>query len=97
MKTSEKDVRYIAELAHLQLDDDEVSAYQGDLEQILTYVDKLDELNTDDVEPMSHVISAGTNVLRDDEPTPSFDRDQALANASRSGAGHFKVPRVIER
>ena len=97
MKITEKDVRYIAELAHLHLDEEEVSGYQGEMEQILTYVDKLNELDTELVEPMSHVLASEENVLREDKRTGSFERDQALANAPIAGAGHFKVPRVIER
>jgi len=100
VKTTEKEVRYIAELAHLNLSDEEVKAYQADLEEILSYVDKLQELNVDDVAPMSHVLQPGEaeNVsVRDDELKPSFDRDRALQNAPLAGAGHFKVPLVIER
>ena len=99
MKITEKEVRYIAELAHLNLSDDEVKAYQADLEEILTYVDKLNELDTEGVEPMSHVVYAGseTSTLRDDVPEESFDRERALLNAPLSGAGHFKTPLVIER
>lgn len=92
-------MRYIADLAHLQLDENEVKAYQGDLEQILGYVAKLDQLDTAGVEPMSHAVQPGSeeSVLREDEPKPSFDRERALMNAPLSGAGHFKVPLVIER
>ena len=99
MKITEEKVRYIAELAHLNLSDDEIKAYQGDLEQILNYVDTLNQLDTDGVEPMSHAVQSGseTSVLRDDEPEPSLDRERALMNAPLSGAGHFKVPLVIER
>ena len=99
MKTTEKEVRYIAELAHLNLSDEEVVAYQADLEEILSYVDKLQELNVEGVEPMSHVLQPGfeNETIREDELKPSFDRDRALQNAPLTGAGHFKVPLVIER
>lgn len=99
MKITEKEVRYIADLANLSLSDDEVRAYQGDLEEILTYVEKLGELDTEGVEPMSHVLYPGAEqaALREDEPEESFDRDSALRNAPLSGSGHFKVPLVIER
>ena len=99
MKITEKEVRYIAELAHLNLSDEEIAAYQDDLEEILTYVEKLNELDTDSVEPMSHVLFAGAEeeTLREDQLAPSLDRKQALSNAPLSGAGHFKVPLVIER
>lgn len=99
MKTTEKEVRYIAELAHLNLSDEEVVAYQADLEEILSYVDKLQELNVEGVEPMSHVLqpTSENETIRADELKPSFDRDRALQNAPLAGAGHFKVPLVIER
>ena len=99
MKTTEKEVRYIAELAHLNLSDDEVKAYQSDLEEILQYVDKLNELDTEQVEPMAQVIFEGAEslTLREDELEPSMDRDKALSNAPQHGAGQFKVPSIIER
>lgn len=99
LKITEKEVRYIAELANLSLSDEELRAYQGDLEEILTYVEKLGELETEGVEPMSHVLYPGAEqaALREDEPAPSFDRETALGNAPLAGSGHFKVPLVIER
>lgn len=99
MKITEKEVRYIAELAHLNLSDDEIVSYQGELEEILTYVDKLNELDTAAVEPMSHVLFDGAEeaALRDDRLAPSLDREQALSNAPLAGAGHFKVPLVLDR
>lgn len=99
MKITEKEVRYIADLANLSLSEDEVRAYQGDLEEILTYVEKLGELDTEGVAPMSHVLYPGAEqaALRADQPEPSFDRDRALQNAPLAGSGHFKVPLVIER
>ncbi len=99
MNITEKEVRYIAELANLRLSDDEIDKYRGDLEEILTYVDKLNEIDTSEVEPMAQVIYAGseTSTLRDDVSRPSFDTEVALRSAPKSGAGQFKVPRVIER
>jgi aspartyl-tRNA(Asn)/glutamyl-tRNA(Gln) amidotransferase subunit C len=99
VKITEKEVRNIAELAHLNLSDDEIVAYQGDMEGILSYVDKLNELPTDDVEPMAQVLFEGAEEkgLRDDVLEPSMDVDKALSNAPMAGAGQFKVPRVLER
>ena len=99
MKISEEQVRYVAELAHLTLDESEVQAYQKDLEDILEYVDKLNELDVAAVEPMAQVLWEGATeqTLRADETEESFAAEQALANAPLAGAGHFKVPRVIER
>jgi len=99
VKISEKEVRYIAELANLRLGDEELGKYAGDLEEILTYVEKLNELDTANVEPMAQVIYPGgeTATLRDDVVGLSFSQDLALEPAPKAGAGHFKVPRVIER
>lgn len=99
MKITEKEVRNIADLAHLNLSDDEIVAYQGDMEEILSYVDKLNELPTDDIEPMAQVLFDGAEAagLRDDELQTSMPVDKALSNAPVSGAGQFKVPRVLER
>ena len=99
MKISEKEVRYIANLGHLTLTEDEVRQYAVDLEEILTYVEKLDELDTSEVEPMAQVIyaRAETSTLREDEYRKSLERDIVLRSAPQSGAGQFKVPRVIER
>ncbi|HYM11677.1 MAG TPA: Asp-tRNA(Asn)/Glu-tRNA(Gln) amidotransferase subunit GatC [Bryobacterales bacterium] len=99
MKITEKEVRYVADLANLSLTDDEVRKYCADLDEILAYVEKLNELDTSRVEPMAQVIfEAGeTATLRADSVAPSFSSEIALANAPLSGAGQFKVPKVVER
>lgn len=99
MKISEKEVRYVADLANLKLNEDEVRRMVADLDGILTHMDKLNELPTDDVEPMAQVLyEAGeTATLAEDKPRPSLDNQTALANAPQAGAGYFKVPRVIEK
>lgn len=99
MKITEKEVRNIAELAHLNLSDDEIVAYQANLEEILSYVDKLNELPTDDIEPMAQVLFEGAEQegLRDDVLETSMPVDKALSNAPLAAAGQFKVPRVLER
>ena len=99
MKITEKEVRNIAELAHLNLSDEEIVAYQANLEEILSYVDKLNELPTDDIEPMAQVLFEGAEQegLRDDVLEPSMPVEKALSNAPLAGAGQFKVPRVLER
>ena len=99
MKIDEEQVRYVAELANLNLSDEEVLRFAGDMTDILTHMDKLNKLPTDDVEPMTQVLydQEDTATLRDDVPRETLDSDTAVANAPLSGAGHFKVPRVIER
>jgi len=99
MKITEKEVRYVADLANLSLTAEEIRKYCADLYEILAYVGKLNEVDTSLVEPMAQVIyEAGeTATLRDDEVQPSFSSDVALSQAPMSGAGQFKVPKVFER
>ncbi len=99
MKITEQEVRYVADLAHLHLSEDEVRRFQSDLDEILTHIDKLNELDTANVAPMSQVLYAAeeTATLRPDREAPTLTNQAALANAPLSGAGYFKVPKVIER
>lgn len=98
MKITEEQVRYVAGLANLDLSATEVQSLQHDLDEILTHMDKLNELNTANVEPMAQVLSKGDpQPLREDVPHVSLTNEDALANAPMPGAGHFKVPKVIER
>ncbi len=99
MKITEKEVRYVAGLANLQLTDAELPKLQADLNGILEHIDKLKEIDTTGVEPMAQVLfSAGeTATLRADVVVPPLDNRAALANAPQPGAGYFKVPQVIER
>lgn len=99
MKITEKEVRYVAGLANLNLSDAEVARFQGDLDQILEHMDKLNELDTGNAVPMSQVLyeAEDTATLRADVTVPPLGNQAALANAPDSGAGYFKVPRVIER
>lgn len=99
MKITEKEVRYVAGLANLQLEEGEVSRLQADLESILEHFDKLNEADTSDVAPMSQVLfdAGDTATLRADVPAPPLGNEAALANAPQKGAGYFKVPKVIER
>ncbi len=99
MKISEEQVRYVADLANLRLTDEEVARMCAELGAILTYMDKLNELDTSQVEPMAQVLyeAEETATLRDDVEGPTLGAEAALANAPLAGAGYFKVPRVIER
>jgi len=99
MAFTEKDVRYVADLAHLELTEEEVKKYLPQLDSILQYVEKLNELDTTQIEPMAQVTYPGSEnaSFRADEAHENFTQDQALANAPEPGAGSFKVPRVIER
>src|SRR5579864_7691640 len=99
MALTEKEVRYVAELAHLQLTDEEVRQFLLQLDSVLEYVAKLNELDTSGVELMGQVMVEGSAdlELRADVPRKTFTPDEALSNAPESGGGLFKVPRVIER
>jgi aspartyl-tRNA(Asn)/glutamyl-tRNA(Gln) amidotransferase subunit C len=99
MALTEKDVRYVAELAHLELTNDEVSKFLPQLDSILQYMDKLNKLDTAQVEPMAQVRTEGARQpsLRADQPHSTFAQNEALGNAPERGGDFFKVPRVIER
>lgn len=99
MNITEQEVRRVAELAQLALTEDEVVHMAHDMSAVLTHIDKLNELNTDSVEPMSQVLydAPDTATLREDVERPSLSNADAVANAPVAGAGYFKVPRVIER
>jgi len=99
VKITENEVRYVAGLANLSLSDQEVLRFQADLDEILQHVDKLNELDTENVEPMAQVLfeTEAAATLRPDVPVPPLGNQQALANAPQPGAGYFKVPKVIER
>ena len=96
---SEKDVRYVADLANLRLTPAEIHQMAHDLGSIVSYIEKLKELDTSNVEPMAQVLfdSDETATLREDVVRPTIPNAEVLANAPLSGAGYFKVPRVIER
>ena len=99
MKITIDQVRYVAGLANLTLSEDEIARMAHDLDEILTHMDKLNELDTSNVEPMAQVLyEAGERAtLRADVEKPSLSNADALACAAVSGSGYFKVPRVIEK
>ncbi len=96
MNVSKKDVEYIAKLSKLKLNEEELEGYTKDLNQILEYIDKLNELDTSDVEPLSHPLET-KNVMREDQPVTSIEREKALKNAPKSNEEFFKVPKVIKQ
>jgi aspartyl-tRNA(Asn)/glutamyl-tRNA(Gln) amidotransferase subunit C len=99
MIITEKEVRYVAELANLKLSEQEVRKFQADLDEILGHVKRLNEIDTDGIEPMAQVLYAAGEVdsWRADRSAPPLGTEIALANAPQAGAGYFKVPKVIER
>ncbi|OGP71710.1 MAG: asparaginyl/glutamyl-tRNA amidotransferase subunit C [Deltaproteobacteria bacterium RBG_13_60_28] len=94
MALTREEVLHVAELARLSLEPQEVELFTRQLNDILAYVAKLQELDTTDVTPMAHVIPV-FNAFREDEVKPGLDRDQALKNAPAREEGSLVVPRII--
>ena len=95
MKISAEQVRYVAELARLELAQAEEERLTIQLDAILEYMDQLAEVDTAGVEPTSHVLPL-TNVMRDDAAHECLSNAAALANAPAAEQGHFAVPKIIE-
>jgi aspartyl-tRNA(Asn)/glutamyl-tRNA(Gln) amidotransferase subunit C len=95
MKITMKEVEHVARLARLELTDEEKERMRAQLDSILTYIDKLNELDTSAVEPTSHVLPM-MNVFRDDEVRPSLSQEETLANAPDRQDLFFRVPRILE-
>ncbi len=94
-KITKDQVRHVALLSRIEMTDGEVEVFQSQLENILEYMDKLEELDTSDIEPMSSVMGI-SNVFREDDVKPSVPTEVALANAPEKTSDSFKVPTVVE-
>lgn len=94
MPVTIKDVEYIANLARLEFKEEEKEKFTEQFNKILEYIDKLNELDTENVEPLYHVIDL-KNVFREDEVKPSYPREEILKNAPSKTEFFFKVPKVI--
>lgn len=95
MKISKKDVLDTAELARLEFDEETLSKFTRQLGDILMHIEDLAELDTENVEPTSHVLELSTP-LRKDEVSQTITAEQALRNAPGEESGFFTVPKVIE-
>ena len=95
MAISPKDVEALSRLARIQLTDEELTRFSGQLEEILSHVEKLKSANTEGVPPTGHVLPL-SNVFREDKLQPSLPVDQALANAPEREGPFFKVPKIID-
>jgi len=95
VKLSTSDVGYVARLARLEISEAEKEKFTAQLNDILLYIDQLNELGTAGVEPMSHAIAV-TNAFREDRVAPSLAPQEALANAPDARGEFFRVPKVIE-
>ena len=94
-KISKKDVAYVGRLARLNVTEEEMETFTPQLNSILSYMDKLNGLDTSGVSPMSHVIEV-SNAFREDMVRESFPQDVSLSNAPEREREYFKVPRIIE-
>ena len=95
MKITMQEVEHVARLARLELTAEEKERMRAQLDSILSYIDKLNELDTTAVEPTSHVLPM-TNVFREDEVAPSLAQEEILANAPERHDLFFRVPRILE-
>jgi len=95
LKLSSQEVEYVAHLARLEITAKEKDKFTSQLNDILLYIDKLNELNTEGVEPMSHAIAV-TNAFREDDIVDSIGTEKSLANAPDARGEFFRVPKVIE-
>ena len=94
MKITKEEVLYVARLARLDLDADSIDKFAGQIDEILGYIEKLNQVDTEGIIPTSHAISL-TNAFREDEQRQHLDRERALANAPESEEGQFVVPKVV--
>ncbi|MBW8685389.1 Asp-tRNA(Asn)/Glu-tRNA(Gln) amidotransferase subunit GatC [Chitinophaga rhizophila] len=96
MEVNEMLVQQLADLARLQFSEQEKAEIQGDLQRMITFVEKLNELDTTNVKPLIHM-TADRNVLREDVVVPSITREEGLQNAPAANDQYFKVPKVIRK
>ncbi|MBN1507451.1 MAG: Asp-tRNA(Asn)/Glu-tRNA(Gln) amidotransferase subunit GatC [Sedimentisphaerales bacterium] len=94
-KIDAQQVRKVARLARLELTDAEIEEFTGQLGAILQYVEKMNELDTRDVEPLAHCLPI-SNVLRADEIRESLGTERTLANAPQRDDSFFKVPKILD-
>ncbi len=97
MKITRDDVLKIAKLARLKFEEEELASFTGHFQTILDYVEKLNELDTDSVEPTSHVTPEVKDTpVRADAVSPSLPREEVLATAPDPVEGQFRVPKIIQ-
>lgn len=94
-KIDDATVKKVAKLSRLALDDEQIHKFAEQMSGILEYIEKLNELNTDDIEPLAHCLPI-QNALREDTPAPSLGTEKVLANAPERDENHFLVPKILE-
>jgi aspartyl-tRNA(Asn)/glutamyl-tRNA(Gln) amidotransferase subunit C len=95
MKISAEEIKKIALLSRLEIQDNQIDSVGKQLNDILTYMDLISQVDISDVEPTGHAVSM-RNVMREDVPQPSLANEKALQNAPEQENGYFKVPKVIQ-
>jgi aspartyl-tRNA(Asn)/glutamyl-tRNA(Gln) amidotransferase subunit C len=93
-RISRDDVAHVAKLARLELTDDELELFTGQLADVLDHANDVAALDTSDVAPTAHPLPL-SNVFRDDIPRPCLDREEVLAQAPEAEGGRFRVPRIL--
>ncbi|OKO91679.1 Asp-tRNA(Asn)/Glu-tRNA(Gln) amidotransferase subunit GatC [Geobacillus proteiniphilus] len=88
-------VKHVADLARLAITDEEAEMFTKQLDAIITFAEQLNELDTEDVPPTSHVLDM-RNVMREDIPEPGLPREEVLKNAPDQQDGQFRVPAILE-
>jgi aspartyl-tRNA(Asn)/glutamyl-tRNA(Gln) amidotransferase subunit C len=94
MKITKKEVLYVAHLARLDLDAESIEKFAGQIDEILGYIEKLNQVDTQNIKPTSHAIFL-TNAFRKDKEREHIKRELALANAPEKEDGSFVVPKVV--
>ena len=89
------DVRFVANLARIHLSDEEVALYESQLDTVLKYVNKLNELNIDGIEPLAHAQFV-QNIFRADERCPCLDHDLVMQNAPATFGDEIRVPKIVD-
>jgi aspartyl-tRNA(Asn)/glutamyl-tRNA(Gln) amidotransferase subunit C len=95
MSVTTEDVKYVADLANLQFNEEETKKMAGEMSKILDYMEALEEVDTSDVEPLEHVIDLEYR-FREDKAKKALSHEDALKNAPDADTDYFRVPRVIE-
>ncbi|MCK5655006.1 MAG: Asp-tRNA(Asn)/Glu-tRNA(Gln) amidotransferase subunit GatC [Candidatus Aureabacteria bacterium] len=95
MKIDKKLISYLAHLSRLEFDDSKLEEFTSQIDKIVEYIKKLDELDTEKVEPTAHILPV-KNVFREDKIIPSIEREKVFKSAPETQNGYFIVPKVIE-
>jgi aspartyl-tRNA(Asn)/glutamyl-tRNA(Gln) amidotransferase subunit C len=97
MAVTKEQVEHIAKLAKLKFNEAEKEKLQGELNKILEYIDQLNELDLENVEPLENINEELENVLREDVPVKCLTKEEALKNAPAKTDNFFKVPKVLDK